>query len=461
MGNLFQKICLIIAIFLLISLPSKAQFQNFTYQGSLRSSNLPANGVFDFEFDIYSVPTGGASQASYAREGVQVTNGIFTVALSATTTLFDGETKYLEIGVKPAGEETYQILTPRQQIRYTPYAIKSINADNATSAQNADNAQNLGGVAAADYLTESEANAAFIPNSTPNQPSASFFISGTGTAGIFSASQFSILGNRILHAPGQNNIFAGFTSGIVNSSGASNSFFGSFSGLSNSSGSENSFVGASAGQNNSSGNANSFLGAAAGQGNLTGSNNSFFGSLAGTINTTGNFNTLLGAGANFASNNLTNATAIGSRASVSQNNSLILGSIAGINNATADTRVGIGTTAPGYTLHIVSGVNTGLRVQNNASGGAVASFGGTGAFDIDAGDTPGGRLRVLENGNVGIGATLPSARLHVNGSVRVVSGDVFIQNPNTLVITSPNGACWGITVNNSGQLATFPVNPCP
>ncbi|MBL0358383.1 MAG: tail fiber domain-containing protein [Chitinophagaceae bacterium] len=49
-----------------------------------------------------------------------------------------------------------------------------------------------------------------------------------------------------------------------------------------------------------------------------------------------------------------NATAIGYRAVVAQDNSLVLGSINGINGATADTRIGIGTTAPTQKLHVLA-----------------------------------------------------------------------------------------------------------
>jgi hypothetical protein len=65
--------------------------------------------------------------------------------------------------------------------------------------------------------------------------------------------------------------------------------------------------------------------------------------------------------------------------------------------------IGIGDTAPTFRLHVVDTANTGLRVQTNTGGGTVASFGGNGNFQIDAVNNVGGRLIVTENGNVGIG----------------------------------------------------------
>lgn len=60
-----------------------------------------------------------------------------------------------------------------------------------------------------------------------------------------------------------------------------------------------------------------------------------------------------------------------------------------------------------------------------------------------------------ETGNVGIGTFQPgAARLKVQG------GNVFIAAPNSLVITSPNGACWRIAVNNAGGLTATSVT-CP
>jgi trimeric autotransporter adhesin len=93
--------------------------------------------------------------------------------------------------------------------------------------------------------------------------------------------------------------------------------------------------------------------------NTFGSRNSAFGDSALSANTTGNFNTALGYSANTSAPNLVNATAIGARALVAQNNSMVLGSISGINGATADTKVGIGTTAPDSTFAVANKFSVG------------------------------------------------------------------------------------------------------
>lgn len=151
---------------------------------------------------------------------------------------------------------------------------------------------------------------------------------------------------------GSLNSFFGRLAGRVNTTGGENSFFGRAAGVSNTTGAANSFFGTSAGAGNTSAGKNSFFGNVAGFANTTGFYNSFFGSHAGTTNKTGDKNTAIGYGADVESGDLTNATAIGASAAVSQSNSLVLGSITGVNLATADTNVGIGTTAPKARLHV-------------------------------------------------------------------------------------------------------------
>jgi trimeric autotransporter adhesin len=93
--------------------------------------------------------------------------------------------------------------------------------------------------------------------------------------------------------------------------------------------------------------------------NLTGSRNVAFGDSTLFVNNSGSNNTAIGYMATTAASNLINATAIGSNAMVSQNNSLVLGSINGVNNATADTKVGVGTTTPDSTFSVANKFSVG------------------------------------------------------------------------------------------------------
>ena len=296
----------------------------------------------------------------------------------------------------------------------------------------------------------------YIQNTTSPQTSSNFNISGTGSADIFDATtQYNIGGQRVLTVA-NGNLIVGLGSGnlgFLNSyfgngaggnlfTGFRNSFFGAVAGGSNRNGSNNSFFGAEAGEANTtdanfvSGQNNSFFGTKAGISNTTGSSNSFFGVLAGLSNTTENNNTFIGASSNGAAG-ITNATAVGFQAAVTQSNSLVLGSINGFNNATADTKVGIGTTSPTAKL-TVSGEGV-----FNAAGAARFDLSNTTAnvsffqHVLDDGrwqlaTTAGNQTRILVDpaGNVGLGNNFPDTKLNV------VSPDTQIRFG---VSTSDNG----------------------
>lgn len=178
---------------------------------------------------------------------------------------------------------------------------------------------------------------------------------------------------------------------------------------------------------------------------------------SGDANTTGSFNTVLGEFANLSATNLTNATAIGTKALVGQSNSLVLGSINGVNNANADTNVGIGTTTPNFRFHVRANGQDGIKIQHTGTGGfpQIRWTDSNDVFKASIGvDTIGpGSMNMFVNG-------ADRLILRSNGVVQV-PGPLFVNNPNTVIITSPNGACWGISVSNTGVLSTFPVTPCP
>lgn len=155
---------------------------------------------------------------------------------------------------------------------------------------------------------------------------------------------------------GQQNVYIGRRAGTFGVTGSDNILIGNGAGIFNEA-SQNCFIGSFAGNATSTGANNTFMGHSAGSANGLGSQNAFFGASSGSINTIGIGNTLLGTSSNVSANNLNNASAIGFRSFVGANNSMILGSINGINSATASTSVGIGTTIPRGVLDVTSSVN--------------------------------------------------------------------------------------------------------
>jgi formylglycine-generating enzyme required for sulfatase activity len=106
----------------------------FTYQGRLLENGGPATGIYDLRFTIYDALEGGSARAAAVRvSDVPVTNGAFTATLDFGTNVFAGDGCWLEIGVRPAGEEDEFItLKPRQAIRAAPYAIHALKAEGLT-----------------------------------------------------------------------------------------------------------------------------------------------------------------------------------------------------------------------------------------------------------------------------------------------------------------------------------------
>jgi hypothetical protein len=147
----------------------------------------------------------------------------------------------------------------------------------------------------------------------------------------------------------------------------------------NTTGSGNTASGANALGQNTTGSNNTAVGEFALVFNSLGSNNTaagyFAGDSVGSQPIVGNNNTALGYESAFGSQPLTNATVIGANAEVTASNAMVLGSINGINGATADTLVGIGTTAPSAKLNVrgaestTNGNGATVEISNSASGG--------------------------------------------------------------------------------------------
>jgi hypothetical protein len=190
----------------------------------------------------------------------------------------------------------------------------------------------------------------------------------------------------------------------MNTTGSGNAFFGALAGQNTTTGINNAFFGFNAGNATNGGGANTFIGVNAGIANVGSSNNTFIGANAGNSNLTGNGNTYLGANSD-GGFLITNSVAIGQKAYVGQSNALVLGSINGVNGATDDTDVGIGTSTPQARLHVV-------------------------------GDS-------LITGQLGLGTTSPEAKL-----------DIVDTNPLPLIISSSWNGGTGMQFVNTGPGGT-------
>jgi hypothetical protein len=115
--------------FCLVQLAS-AQTTAITYQGRLTDIGSPANGTYDLQFKLFD-DTDTQQGPTLTLDDVQVTDGIFTVQLDFGD-VFDGSARTLEIAVRPgASSDAFTVLSPRQALSSTPYAVRSVTATNA------------------------------------------------------------------------------------------------------------------------------------------------------------------------------------------------------------------------------------------------------------------------------------------------------------------------------------------
>lgn len=59
-------------------------------------------------------------------------------------------------------------------------------------------------------------------------------------------------------------------------------------------------------------------------------------------------------------------------------------------------------------------------------------------------------------GELGIGTTSPASKLHIS------DGDIYIEDINNgVIMKSPDGNCWRMTIDNTGMVQTTSLASCP
>lgn len=100
----------------------------FSYQGQLKNSGGPVNGVCDFEFTLWEAGSSTAELGKQSKTNISVSNGLFTIPdldFGANAFVSDAE-RWLGIAVRcPAASGSYTALSPRQRIAPVPYSLFS------------------------------------------------------------------------------------------------------------------------------------------------------------------------------------------------------------------------------------------------------------------------------------------------------------------------------------------------
>jgi len=104
---------------------------SFSYQGRLNDGSGPATGTYDLRFQLFDADAFGNSVAGpITNFSVAISSGIFAATLDFGSTVFPGDPRWLEIGVRTNGLEAFVTLNPRQRIMAVPYALRAATVSN-------------------------------------------------------------------------------------------------------------------------------------------------------------------------------------------------------------------------------------------------------------------------------------------------------------------------------------------
>jgi hypothetical protein len=133
MSSMRTPLAAAIAAILLFATPARAQSaagSSFTYQGDLRIANQPSTFTADLRFSLWDAAVVGTQVGStFGVNEVSVVEGRFTCTLDFGNAAFNGQARWLQVEARtPSGSGAFSVLSPRQPVSATPYAIYALNA---------------------------------------------------------------------------------------------------------------------------------------------------------------------------------------------------------------------------------------------------------------------------------------------------------------------------------------------
>lgn len=145
----------------LMALAGLAQAEPFVFQGTLNDEGMPADGLYDLEFELYDSQTGGSSIGTRTTiEDHMVDNGGFTAELDFGD-VFDGSQRWIEIRVREGDSMgAYTTLFPRAKVGNAPQASYATRSGIASTIEDQFWTQAPGIV----YFGEDEGNDRFFMN---------------------------------------------------------------------------------------------------------------------------------------------------------------------------------------------------------------------------------------------------------------------------------------------------------
>jgi len=134
MKVIIQILCVVFV--LLISRAATADVGTaFVYQGRFKDGTSWADGQYDFEFKLYDGSSEGNQLGSTVMgDDLEVADGYFTTSLDFNSQ-FSGNPRWLQISVRSGNESgAYTTLTPRHELKPTPYAMYAANGGGGYSS---------------------------------------------------------------------------------------------------------------------------------------------------------------------------------------------------------------------------------------------------------------------------------------------------------------------------------------